>query len=413
MKKIFTYIIVLVVILFPTEFQAQVSGNNVQNVIPGDSLMQSDSSGTDDSTQYKNVKSLADTAKGHKIVKRKNFNIVGYPYVFYKPETNFAVGASVITYFRFGKDTISFPSKAIISGYYTINKQWNITLNTQFYSMQNKLNNALKFMLSNDIDRFWGIGNDLEDIDSIDYNYNLSYYEATFDVSAKLFESLGDELFTGIGMIFGEYFTKDYENNPFLGDENYEIKGRNGGYISGFGANVIFDTRDNVFFPLKGHYHQIKYKYFPKLVENSFEYHSLMADLRFYQEIAKAKIGVLGLQVYTEMTFGDVPYFKIPRLGGDKMMRGYYLGRYRDNVYYMGQVEYRKQVADRFYLVAFFGLGRVTDKVKNITLQDLHPTYGLGLRFVLDVVEKLNIRLDIGFGDHGTSGVYFNAEEAF
>jgi outer membrane translocation and assembly module TamA len=113
------------------------------------------------------------------------------------------------------------------------------------------------------------------------------------------------------------------------------------------------------------------------------------------------------------MTFGDVPYFKLPRLGGDKMMRGYYFGRYRDNVYYMGQVEYRKQIADRFYLVAFFGLGRVSDKFKNVTLKNLHPTYGLGLRFVLDVMEKLNIRLDIGFGDNGTSGVYFNAEEAF
>jgi hypothetical protein len=354
-----------------------------------------------------------DTLKGHKIIKKKRFNIVGYPYVFYKPETNFAVGASVITYFRFGKDTVSFPSKAIISGYYTINKQWNVTLNTQFFLLNNRMNNALKFMLSNDIDRFWGIGNELDNIDTIDYNYNLSYYDATLDISAKLIESLGDELYTGIGFRFGEYFTKNYGNNPFLGDENYEILGRDGGYISGFGANIIFDTRDNVFFPIKGHFHQIKYMYYPKLVSNGFEYHSLLADLRFYQDIAKARIGVLGIQVYTEMTFGDVPYFKLPRLGGDKMMRGYYFGRYRDNVYYMGQVEYRKQIADRFYLVAFFGLGRVSDKFKNVTLKNLHPTYGLGLRFVLDVMEKLNIRLDIGFGDNGTSGVYFNAEEAF
>jgi hypothetical protein len=58
-------------------------------------------------------------------------------------------------------------------------------------------------------------------------------------------------------------------------------------------------------------------------------------------------------------------------------------------------------------------MGRVTDKFKNLTLKDLHNSYGLGVRFVLDVIEKLNIRCDIGFGQDGYVGIYFAAEEAF
>ncbi len=370
-----------------------------------------------DSTSVGNDKNTDTVAAQTKVSgaseKQKKFKIFGYPYLFYKPETSLAFGASVITYFRLGRDTVVFPSKIVLSGYYTINKQWNTTLNSQFYLIKNKLQNSLKLSLSKDIDRFYGIGNETDYIDDTLSNYNLSYYNINFDISAKLIKSMGDELYTGIGFIFGEYFPDAYKDNPYLGDNSIPIIGREGGQVTGFGLTAIFDTRDNVFFPMKGHYHQIKYKYYPRLFENSFQYQSILADIRFYQTLASEKIGVLGFQIYGDMTFGDVPFFNLPRMGGANVMRGYYLGRYRDKVFYSGQVEYRKQVFSRFYLTAFFGMGRVTDKFKNITLRDLHNSYGLGVRFVLDVIEKLNIRCDVGFGQEGYIGVYFAAEEAF
>jgi hypothetical protein len=45
-------------------------------------------------------------------------------------------------------------------------------------------------------------------------------------------------------------------------------------------------------------------------------------------------------------------------------------------------------------------------------LQGLKPSLGSGLRYAIDKKEKLNLRLDVGFGHH-SYGLYFNITEAF
>jgi hypothetical protein len=40
------------------------------------------------------------------------------------------------------------------------------------------------------------------------------------------------------------------------------------------------------------------------------------------------------------------------------------------------------------------------------------PTYGFGIRFRFDEAQKLDLRVDVGFG-RGTSGVYFSVNQAF
>jgi len=40
------------------------------------------------------------------------------------------------------------------------------------------------------------------------------------------------------------------------------------------------------------------------------------------------------------------------------------------------------------------------------------PTYGFGIRFRFDELEKVEVRMDVGFGK-GTSGIYFDINQAF
>ena len=94
------------------------------------------------------------------------------------------------------------------------------------------------------------------------------------------------------------------------------------------------------------------------------------------------------------------------------MMRGYYEGRYRDNNYLALQVEYRQYFWKRFGFVVFTSVGDVAERVTSFSLRNLKETYGFGLRFLFDEKQKINLRMDIGFGV-GTSGVYFGMEEAF
>ena len=93
-------------------------------------------------------------------------------------------------------------------------------------------------------------------------------------------------------------------------------------------------------------------------------------------------------------------------------MRGYYLGRYRDQHAAALQAEYRTYVWKRFGFVAFVGFGDVAKKLNRFALKDFKTSVGFGLRFAIDPKEKINFRFDIAFG-HDSSAFYITATEAF
>jgi hypothetical protein len=100
-------------------------------------------------------------------------------------------------------------------------------------------------------------------------------------------------------------------------------------------------------------------------------------------------------------------------LGGESGLRGYYLGRYRDNGLVCVQVEYRwVPVFWRLGLAGFVGLGEVADRPDHFTVEGLKPAGGLGLRLVPDAAARLHVRLDFAFGER-SSGIYQTAGEAF
>ena len=76
------------------------------------------------------------------------------------------------------------------------------------------------------------------------------------------------------------------------------------------------------------------------------------------------------------------------------------------------QAEYRFFVWGPFGGVVFAGFGDVSHDIDNLFSKNLKPTYGFGIRFLLDPKERINFRVDFGFGE-GTSGIYFGAIEVF
>jgi hypothetical protein len=76
------------------------------------------------------------------------------------------------------------------------------------------------------------------------------------------------------------------------------------------------------------------------------------------------------------------------------------------------QIEYRTPLWGRFGAVAFAGAGNVKPELDQFTIGDLDYSVGLGLRFLLDRRENLNLRFDWGFGEE-VNNYYFNIAEAF
>jgi hypothetical protein len=121
---------------------------------------------------------------------------------------------------------------------------------------------------------------------------------------------------------------------------------------------------------------------------------------------------ILACELYSMLTTGDPPFHGMPLVGGASIMRGYYEGRFRDQNYLAGQLEYRKILFWRIGMTAFYSAGEVFDNFGNMEIAKVRSAYGIGLRFVFDPKERLNLRVDFAKTNEST-GVYFGVDEAF
>jgi hypothetical protein len=342
---------------------------------------------------------------GDTLITAKKFGIVGYPIAFYSPETNLAGGLGGMMYFRMGESTRIRPSKILLSAWYTLNNQYYIKIAPQIYfpsAGQDLLD--MRFIYSKEIGKFYGIGNDAQEIDNPEFTMNSLRLYAEFGMT----HIVSEDIQTGIIFDFFPNDLVDKQSNPFLQDD--AIPGSSGGTVSGLGLLMVWDKRENIFFPSNHFYHKLRLQFFGSYLSSDFTYTRFVSDLRFYTSPAESHI--LAFQIYADITDGTIPFFRLPALGGDQRMRGYFTGRYRDRLYLTSQVEYRKIVWWRVGVAAFVGAGDVANKFSQFNTRTIKYSYGFGLRFVFNQDESINLRMDLGFGKN-TSGVYFALEEAF
>ncbi|MCZ6701608.1 MAG: BamA/TamA family outer membrane protein [Ignavibacteria bacterium] len=337
------------------------------------------------------------------IVKKK-VSINGYPYVFYTPETQLAFGAGgIVVFYTKSGDTILKPSKLGFGGYYSTTNQYKLSVNPALYFNENKLfiSTPVSFGVFND--KFWGIGNDTQETGNEQYERE--------NISASLIIQSPPILFSAdrSGFIF-DYdkttITDKKENELLINDS---IPGIKGGEIYGFGYDLTWDTRDNIFFPNKGGYQYFKLIVYPGFSDYNFGLFEL--DISHYYSFKKDH--VFAFNLFVASTLGSAPFYKMPALGGLKRMRGYFNGRYRDNFYATIQVEYRQYFYKRFGFVAFGGLGDVSSELITFNFDALKYSLGGGLRYLFNKKQKINLRMDIAIGQDGNTGIYFGLEEAF
>jgi outer membrane protein assembly factor BamA len=328
-----------------------------------------------------------------------------YPFVFYTPETKFAFGGGGILAFYTARDSLLNPSNITVSGYYSTNNSYSLSLRSNFFFSKNRSSGVLNLSFDNIIDRFYGIGSNTLEIENA--QYTLGYRGGSLEYQIPPTIAITDR--SGFIVEYGNYKILDPEQNPYLLNDSTMI-GREGGIVSGLGMVWVWDTRDQVFFPNHGGLTEARFVIYTQDLGSDFTFTRVQINSRKYWSFAKDQ--VLAVQVYLEAIGGAPPFFKHAALGGAKIMRGYFEGRYRDRDYIATQVEYRQYFWRRFGFVAFAGFGDVARELTALALNNLKPTYGFGLRFLFNEKEKINLRCDIGFGKD-TNGVYFGIEEAF
>lgn len=336
-------------------------------------------------------------------LKAKKVTFNGYPYVFYTPETQAAFGGGGIFLFYTQKQDGLRPSKIGFGAHYTTNKQYKFTLNNSVYFNKNKLVIQMPLSFGYTLDKFWGKGknsteNGLEGYFRNDFNVQLEV-----QVPPMLF--FADR--TGFILEYSNTEIVDTEENVFLNDEL--VTGFDGGNLFGAGFNFIWDGRDNLFYPTSGHFQSIKFIVYPE--PSDFVFTSFEVDVRYFKKLFKNQ--VLATNLYIHSVSSDAPFYKLPALGGQNRMRGYFNGRYRDHNYMTLQMEYRQYFWKKLGFVAFGGFGDVGSEITDLSFKELKYSFGGGLRYLFNKKENVNLRMDIGIGQDGSTGIYFGIEEAF
>lgn len=343
--------------------------------------------------------------------KKSNFVIV--PALASAPETGFEFGGASL--FSFYTDTVrhSITRVSSLYGYASVTTkgQEKISINANYWEPLNTWHYTATLSFYNFPFDFYGTGNNTRKVNEelIDEKRTRAIFAAQ-KLVVKYF-------YAGISMGgYKYYYYSGTANQNLEFKDDPAIQSNTGGSVLTAGPALTFDSRNNNTYTTRGimvnanlHYNQGIYS------NNSYE--GGYFNIEYSQFFLLQKKLVLGLDVKEQSLIGGLsPFYLLPQLGNDALMRGYYTGRYRDRNLLAGQTELRYRITSRFGVVGFLGTGEVAHNSFNA--DQLKPNYGGGLRYFFDTEKGLSIRADYGFGEKPAGepreqGFYIALGEAF
>ncbi|MGV3509887.1 MAG: BamA/TamA family outer membrane protein [Sphingobacteriaceae bacterium] len=331
------------------------------------------------------------------------------PALGYAQETGFEYGLVSLTSFYTDKDTLTRNSSVAGIVTFTTKKQSFISLKPDIWSKQNRYHYIADLRYKDFPFSFYGIGDATREADEERLTQKLVRINLEAEKRLKR------------GAYFG--INAGYENHSFYDKEPgglYEtdefIRDKDGGEVLFIGISQIIDARNSNVYTTRGTYLKFNYSYAPDFFGGE-NFTGSLAKLDFRTFKSYNPKTVLGFNLtYQTIQGSKTPFYLLPQLGNDQMMRGYYTGRYRDRNLLAAQTELKYRIIPRISLVAFAGAGSVYNT--RIDLGDFKPSYGAGFRYFFDTIRGLSLRMDYAFGEKRDGekrqkGFYIALGEAF
>lgn len=337
--------------------------------------------------------------------KMKNGTWIALPTFNYSPENGFGFGAATLRVFKFNRnDTISRSSQIGGLALYTTENQAIFSTRYQFFTYAERYSFSGQIRYVDFPELYYGIGEDTPDTNEEDISYRF------FRFAQRVTKQLTPGFFAGLEVRYFNRFNLELVPGGIL--ETSRAPGYNGSRVFGGGPVFVLDKRDNINNPFNGYYLLFSAFFHGKVLGGEFQYTNYRLDFRDYFKPFKNLDHILAIQFVGNFIEGTAPFRQLSLLGGSSIMRGYYLGRFRDQHLVAAQTEYRFPLFWRIGGAAFLGFGNVMNRVSDFRWRDLKHSVGAGLRLGVDPKERLNLRVDVGFGEN-TSGFYLSVSEAF
>jgi len=322
----------------------------------------------------------------------KKIKLLPVPTIGYSPETKTYIGAVTLFTIDLYKDSLTRTSNAKFEFNYTWNKQLILETEWNYFFKEEKWFTKGRIHYSEYPDYYYGIGSNTPESNKLLFNSNRFVFEA------NILRNLGGKLFIGPNLRFINYSNVSYSSDliyPELADQS----------TFGVGITLLRDSRNSLLTPTKGFYFNFNTGYnFSKS-----DYLATTLDIRYYKTWADKY--TWASRMINDFRFGKVPFYDYSFLGGDKFVRGYNYGRYRDKNLSSIQTEFRLPLVWKFGIATFGGISNLF--ANNFKINDSKYNCGLGLRFLVDKHDKTNLRLDYAVGNDGNSGFYISFGESF
>ena len=319
--------------------------------------------------------------------------IAGYPIFGYENETGFYLGGMGFVRNRPKDFDGSIPPNTYyLSLEYGSKKQFMAKFEPELHFKNGlyTLNATLNFKKWPS--KFYGIGknsavDNAEDFTPIEYG-------CTFDVTRRL--STDWDIY--LVYDFSHYKISKIENGGILSSGT--IPGSKGGFNSGLGAQISYDSRNSEDYPTKGQLLSFRVINYNKIIGSDYNFGTYTLDIRKYFSFSDAH--VIALHGFISLTSKNPPFYSMPHL--DKHMRGMTPNLHIDKQISVFRAEYRvfpweSGFLNKLGFVVFAENGQVADKLKNFSLVQARSDLGFGLRYSFFLEDRLNLRIDIGFGE--------------
>jgi hypothetical protein len=330
-----------------------------------------------------------------------------YPTLAYAPETSWEFGLSSLYVFYAKRDTSNRLSEINGFTFITLEKQYGFWFDHALYSNKNKWFALGRLRFQSFPLLYHGIGPDSPEEHLAQVNANL------IQIKERGLRKLYKSLYLGLEVDYQRLSSVE-----FVTETNEPVEqplGSTGSANLGFGIGLLYDNRHNVLNVRKGFFSELALLRYDQTWGSDFSFTSVISDTRLYRPINKRD--VLAAQLLGQFNVGKTPFNQLALLGGESIMRGYYLGRFRDNNQIATQVEYRFlplpfDFTKRWGAALFASTGTVFNDFSTLAVNDFVWAAGGGVRFLLFPKKDIFTRLDVAFTKEGP-GFYIFIGEAF
>jgi outer membrane protein assembly factor BamA len=349
--------------------------------------------------------------------KRDKPSFLPFPIVFSQPETGLGYGLAMLPVWRFGQDTTVRKSNARLLAWRTQNNQSLVQLTHNIFTP------GEKFLISGEASyyykfpiNYYGFGPNTSRDDKSVIEYKVLIF------SQRVLRQIKRNVFAGLQYRFTNLRDVQINKNidegtpqerPSLLLQRPSREFLDNSAVSGLGPSFLYDGRDNILSTFSGNYLELSALFNGPGLGSNYRFSRFLLDARHFQPLTATGKTILATQLVGQFNTGTVPFRELANLGGDKILRGYYEGRYRDRNMVALQAELRRPLFWRLNGVVFGSLGQVGNTVSDLSKKGVKATGGAGIRFKYNRRDRLNIRFDYGVGRDGSSGFYFSIGEAF